>query len=81
MRSATMNSRTVGALPMCSVFSSLLVVLLTLAFPSEAFVPLLDGGKEMPKLYDGWFNEQIVKQASTAIGKAVGAGKVSHAHE
>lgn len=29
----------------------------------------------MPKLYDGWFNDQIAKQASTAISKAVGAGK------
>lgn len=28
----------------------------------------------MPKLYDGWFNEQIAKQASTAVGKAIAAG-------
>jgi len=29
----------------------------------------------MPKLYDGWFNQQISKQASTAVSKAIGAGK------
>lgn len=38
------------------------------------FVPFIDGGKEMPKLYDGWFNEQIAKQASTAVSKAIRAG-------
>ncbi len=42
----------------------------------NAFVPFLDGGKGMPKLYDGWFNEQISKQASTAVSKAIAAGKV-----
>ena len=30
----------------------------------------------MPKLYDGWFNDQISKQASTAVSKAISAGKV-----
>lgn len=29
----------------------------------------------MPKLYDGWFNDQISKQASTAVSKAISAGK------
>uniref|UniRef100_A0A7S1UZ45 DUF1995 domain-containing protein n=1 Tax=Grammatophora oceanica TaxID=210454 RepID=A0A7S1UZ45_9STRA len=29
----------------------------------------------MPALYNGWFNDQIVKQASTAVSKAIGAGK------
>jgi aconitase B len=41
-----------------------------------AFVPFIDGGKDMPKLYDGWFNDQIAKQASTAVSKAIGSGKV-----
>lgn len=51
--------------------------LTTIIAPSvAAFVPLIDGGKEMPKLYDGWFNEQIAKQANAAIGRALGAGKV-----
>jgi hypothetical protein len=52
--------------------------ILCLAFfmPSAAaFVPFLDGGSGMPKLYDGWFNEQISKQASTAVSKAIAAGK------
>ncbi len=52
---------------------SFFIVSLCLA---EAFVPFLDGGKVMPKLYDGWFNEQIAKQASTAVSKATAAGKV-----
>lgn len=43
----------------------------------SAFVPLLDGGKEMPRLYDGWFDDQIAKQASSAVSRAIGAGKVS----
>uniref|UniRef100_A0A7S3Q0R4 DUF1995 domain-containing protein n=1 Tax=Chaetoceros debilis TaxID=122233 RepID=A0A7S3Q0R4_9STRA len=48
-----------------------LILLLPL---TNAFVPFIDGGKGMPKLYDAWFNEQICKQASTAIGKAIAAG-------
>jgi len=41
----------------------------------SAFVPMIDGGKDMPKLYDGWFNDQIAKQASTAVAKAISSGK------
>lgn len=40
----------------------------------NAFIPLIDGGKGMPKLYDGWFNEQVSKQAATAVSKAIAAG-------
>ena len=43
---------------------------------SNALVPFIDGGKGMPKLHDGWFNDQIGKQASTAVSKAIAAGKV-----
>lgn len=50
--------------------------LLNIIALTNAFVPFLDGGKGMPKLYDGWFNEQISKQASTAVSKAIAAGKV-----
>jgi len=35
---------------------------------------MLDGGKQMPKIYDGWMNEQIAKQASTGIANALAAG-------
>ena len=42
----------------------------------SCLVPFIDGGKGMPKLYDGWFNDQIAKQASTAVSKAISAGKV-----
>ena len=31
----------------------------------------------MPKLYDGWFDDQIAKQASAAVSRAISAGKVS----
>lgn len=43
--------------------------------PTNALIPFLDGGKGMPKLYNGWMDEQIAKQARTAVGKAVAAGK------
>lgn len=41
---------------------------------ADALVPLIDGGKQMPKLYNGWMNEQIAKQASTGISNALAAG-------
>ena len=53
------------------------VLILSICQVASAFVPLIDGGKGIPKLYDGYFNEQIAKQASTAVAKAIGAGKVS----
>jgi hypothetical protein len=40
-------------------------------------IPLLDGGKDMPKLYDGYFNSQIAKQAATAVGAALARGKTN----
>lgn len=43
----------------------------------SALVPFIDGGKDMPKLYNGWFNDQIAKQASSAVSRAIAAGKVS----
>ena len=43
--------------------------LLLLACPTAAFIPLLDGGKGMPKLYDGWFNDQLSKQAASAVSR------------
>jgi hypothetical protein len=39
-----------------------------------AFVPFIDGGKNIPKLYEGYFNEQIAKQAGSAVSRAIGAG-------
>lgn len=55
-----------------------LVLVSQLCHVSLAFIPFLDGGKSMPMLYDGWFNEQIAKQASSAVSKAISAGKVSN---
>jgi len=54
-----------------------LLVLVALLNGIHGLIPLIDGGKSMPKLYDGWFNEQIAKQAGTAVGKAIASGKVS----
>lgn len=50
---------------------------LSVLTPSHVFglIPLIDGGKGMPKMYGGYFDEQISKQASTAISKAISAGK------
>ena len=55
---------------------SLILLFFCTATTLDAFVPLVDGGSKMPVLYKGWFDDQIAKQASTAIAKAVGAGKV-----
>jgi len=50
--------------------------MIVLFMPTVAgLVPFLDGGNGMPKLYDGWFNDQISKQAATAVSKAIAAGK------
>ena len=50
-------------------------LLALLCLPSAAaLVPLLDGGKQMPALYNGWMNEQIAKQASKGISNAIAAG-------
>ncbi|KAL7569200.1 hypothetical protein ACA910_016760 [Epithemia clementina (nom. ined.)] len=46
-----------------------------LVAPALSLIPLIDGGKGIPKLYDGWMNGQIAKQARTAVGQAVAAGK------
>lgn len=52
------------------------LLLASVATTVRAFIPLLDGGSKMPVLYKSWFDDQMAKQASTAIAKAVGAGKV-----
>ena len=52
-----------------------LVLIFGLVLSTDALVPFIDGGKGMPKLYDGWLNDQLAKQARTAVGKAVAAGK------
>jgi len=57
------------------VMAKLLLLWGIVALPTaSALVPLLDGGKQMPKLYDGWMNDQIAKQASTGISNALAAG-------
>ena len=54
---------------------SALATICLLAVPAWSLIPLIDGGKGIPKLYDGWMNGQIAKQARTAVGQAVAAGK------
>jgi hypothetical protein len=57
----------------------LLLVLLALAPDHRrgvhGLIPLLDGGKAMPKMYGAYFDEQISKQACAAISRAMSAGK------
>ena len=53
-----------------------IAVLVCLTLSVEALVPFIDGGKGVPKLYDGWIDQQIAKQARTAVGKAVAAGNL-----
>jgi hypothetical protein len=51
------------------------LVLIALLLPNgSALVPLIDGGKQMPALYNGWMNEQIAKQAATGVANAIAAG-------
>jgi hypothetical protein len=52
------------SLPLKTTTSSgrLLILLSLLRCGCRAFVPFLDGGKEMPALYSGWLNGQIAKQ-------------------
>lgn len=50
------------------------VIVLTILPLAHAFVPLIDGGTDIPKFYKSWFDDQIVKQASTAVQKAIAAG-------
>jgi len=61
---------------MKSSLQHVISLVLTVVSFSNALVPLIDGGKTMPKLYDGWFNDQIAKQANTALSRAIAAGKV-----
>lgn len=53
----------------------LLQLLVRAPTPTQALIPLIDGGKSMPKLYNCYFDSQLAKQASTAVGKALAAGK------
>ena len=40
----------------------------------QCLIPLIDGGRGMPKMYDSYFDEQIAKQANAAISRAISAG-------
>ena len=47
----------------------------TLICLTQAFAPFIDGGKEIPSFYNSWFNDQIGKQAASAVERAISAGK------
>lgn len=51
----------------CAVAAAVLVT-------THALIPFIDGGKELPKLYQCYFDSQISKQACTAVAKALQAG-------
>lgn len=42
---------------------------------SKSLMNLINGGTDIPKLYDCYFDSQIAKQAATAVSNAVKAGK------
>jgi hypothetical protein len=48
------------------LLSTLLLILLQIE-RSTAFVPFIDGGKEMPSLYNAWLNGQIAKQVRLQV--------------
>mmetsp|Transcript_15987 Transcript_15987/g.44215 ORF Transcript_15987/g.44215 Transcript_15987/m.44215 type:complete len:95 (+) Transcript_15987:201-485(+) len=64
-----------------TILSWALLFLLALASsPSlfcNALIPFLDGGKDIPKLYNGYFDSQIAKQAATAVSAAISSGKTN----
>jgi methionine salvage enolase-phosphatase E1 len=56
------------------------LVLMVVSSPDhqvQALIPFLDGGKDIPKLYNGYFDSQIAKQASTAVRAAISSGKIN----
>ena len=53
------------------------ILLLSMVCHVACLIPLIDGGNKMPKMFECYFNDQIAKQASTAVSKAITAGKVS----
>jgi hypothetical protein len=48
-----------------------------LSTTTHALIPLIDGGKDIPKLYNGYFDSQIAKQAATAVSAAISSGKTN----
>ena len=54
-----------------------LALLQCLFLPCHSFLPFLDGGKDIPKLYNGYFDSQIAKQAAAAVGAAISKGKTN----
>ena len=57
--------------------STVLALWLLLVSSVDALIPFLDGGKDIPKLYNGYFDSQIAKQAATAVGAAISSGKTN----
>ena len=51
------------------------VHILSASWSVGALVPFIDGGKDIPTFYKCYFDSQIAKQASTAVSKAIAAGK------
>lgn len=61
----------------CRLLSCWLIIASVALLPSFAagLVPFIDGGRDIPVLYKGYFDAQIAKQAATAVSKAIAAGK------
>jgi len=63
---------------MKSMTMLLLSAIIVATFPCNVvpFFQFGGGGNSMPKIYDGWFNGQISKQAGAAVSKAISSGKI-----
>jgi len=87
MRSSSATSFTTSSTSNLLMLRILLLVAVTFVACTgkvSAFVPLLDGGKDFPTLsnknqltYQAYFNQQIAKQASAAVSRAIGSGKTN----
>ncbi|OEU09928.1 hypothetical protein FRACYDRAFT_248179 [Fragilariopsis cylindrus CCMP1102] len=73
------KSYVLSAPPLKMMISSLLMLMLVILIAvvpgAQSLIPFLDGGKDIPKLYNGYFDSQIAKQAATAVGAAISSGK------
>jgi hypothetical protein len=55
----------------------LIILITTHGRGVTAFFSFGKSGSDFPKLYEGWFDGQIAKQASSAVAQAYAAGLVS----
>ena len=62
---------------MWGCYINICFILIAGAHGVSAFFSFGENGRGFPKLYEGWFDGQVAKQVSSAVGKAHSAGFVS----